>query len=258
MKKSFLKPTLILFNILLVSLITDTTLYAQEARPAGQGINFNCSNEYGIFEDNEDIAALLHQLYLAKGGCESEYVHEMIDKLTFFYITNRESVEEDILNQVIQLIIALDINNVLISSYNETIESLILQYLSIDNPLFSIAVAQEIVRLMILNPEWPMVWVVSTAFMNVMVEGVHVILDGVGLIPGAGEIFDVINGTLYAIEGDWTSAAFSFGATVPFLGWFSTTAKFATRPIAGRKFLLVWKKSADGTKVLFASDNALR
>lgn len=55
--------------------------------------------------------------------------------------------------------------------------------------------------------------------------GVHLALDGIGLIPGAGEPADGINGLIYLAEGNTTDATLSFGAMVPIAGWGATGAK---------------------------------
>lgn len=43
-------------------------------------------------------------------------------------------------------------------------------------------------------------------------------LDGIGLIPGIGEIADGINGVISLLQGNWGDAAISFMAIIPFAG----------------------------------------
>ena len=53
----------------------------------------------------------------------------------------------------------------------------------------------------------------------------HGVLDVVGLIPGVGEVADGINAGWYAAEGDYTNAALSAAAMIPFAGWGATATK---------------------------------
>jgi hypothetical protein len=55
----------------------------------------------------------------------------------------------------------------------------------------------------------------------------HGALDVVGLVPGAGEVADGLNGLWYLGEGDYLSAGLSFAGMVPFLGWGATAGKGA-------------------------------
>lgn len=64
------------------------------------------------------------------------------------------------------------------------------------------------------------VWVVDNPL-----EATHWGLDGIGLVPGFGEIADGINGVIYTIEGRGVEAGLSFTAMIPFAGWGATTAK---------------------------------
>lgn len=56
---------------------------------------------------------------------------------------------------------------------------------------------------------------------------VHTALDICGLVPVGGEPCDLINGALYVMEGDGLNATFSFAASIPFLGWVASGAKWA-------------------------------
>lgn len=74
-------------------------------------------------------------------------------------------------------------------------------------------------------------------------NGLQLGLDIIGLIPGFGEVADIANGLIYTIDGDGVNAAFSFGSAIPFVGWFTTGAKWAKRTITlanGRKTTLNW------------------
>jgi len=56
-------------------------------------------------------------------------------------------------------------------------------------------------------------------------EGVHTVLDLVGLCPGFGEWADATNAVIYGAEGNFGDAATSAMATLPFLGWLATGGK---------------------------------
>lgn len=94
------------------------------------------------------------------------------------------------------------------------------------------------------HPEWsPM-----KVYWEASREMVHLLLDGVGLIPGVGEIADLTNGVIYTIEGNATDATLSYASAVPIAGWFSAGIKFAKRGITlanGTKTTLKWVVKAD-------------
>lgn len=53
-------------------------------------------------------------------------------------------------------------------------------------------------------------------------------LDGLGLIPGLGEVADGANCAWYAHDGEKANAALSCAATVPFYGWLATAGKWTS------------------------------
>lgn len=73
------------------------------------------------------------------------------------------------------------------------------------------------------------VWVVDNPL-----EATHWGLDGIGLVPGFGEIADGVNGVIYTIEGRSVEAGLSFAAMIPLAGWGATTAK-TTYKVAGKE-----------------------
>ena len=90
-------------------------------------------------------------------------------------------------------------------------------------------------------PKWQVYWEASK-------EMIHLLLDGVGLAPGIGEIADLTNGLIYAIEGDGVNASLSLSSAVPFFGWFAAGAKMAKKTIqltATTKTTLVWVRKAN-------------
>ncbi|EJF54867.1 RHS repeat-associated core domain protein [Saprospira grandis DSM 2844] len=62
-------------------------------------------------------------------------------------------------------------------------------------------------------------------------EGVHAVLDGLGLIPGFGEPADGLNGLIYTIEGRPVDASLSCAAMVPILGWTATASKWTKNTV---------------------------
>ena len=62
-----------------------------------------------------------------------------------------------------------------------------------------------------------------------ILDGTQLVLDGVGLIPGFGEIADGANALISLGRGDYAGAALSAAAMVPFAGWGATAAKVARR-----------------------------
>lgn len=79
-------------------------------------------------------------------------------------------------------------------------------------------------------------------------EMIHLMLDGVGLVPGLGEIADVTNGVIYTIEGDGVNASLSYASAIPILGWWSFGAKVAMRTIhitPTSKTVLKWVRKSN-------------
>ncbi|QJE95267.1 RHS repeat-associated core domain-containing protein [Luteolibacter luteus] len=69
---------------------------------------------------------------------------------------------------------------------------------------------------------------------------VHGLLDGIGLLPAAGEVADGINGIIYFIEGNKVDGTLSFAAMVPVAGWGATGAKalkYADEAVEGVKYI---------------------
>ncbi|WP_254705842.1 polymorphic toxin-type HINT domain-containing protein [Streptomyces vilmorinianum] len=56
-------------------------------------------------------------------------------------------------------------------------------------------------------------------------EGMHLALDAVGLVPGAGGPADVANAILYMSEGNWTEAGWSLVGIIPIVGEFATVTR---------------------------------
>ncbi len=59
----------------------------------------------------------------------------------------------------------------------------------------------------------------------------HLTLQTIGLVPGLGEVADLADGLVYALEGDTANASVSFAAAIPFVGSAATTARWGKRAV---------------------------
>ena len=75
----------------------------------------------------------------------------------------------------------------------------------------------------------------------------HGVLDVAGLVPGVGEVADLANAAWYTAEGDYTMAALSAAAAIPFAGWAATGAKAAIKGTAAAEKLTA-KAAIEGTE----------
>ncbi|MEK4114930.1 contractile injection system protein, VgrG/Pvc8 family [Paenibacillus sp. FSL W8-0919] len=66
-------------------------------------------------------------------------------------------------------------------------------------------------------------------FWGKLLDGVQLVLDVAGMVPGIGEIADLANAAIYTARGDYTNAALSAAAAIPFAGWAATGAKFVNK-----------------------------
>lgn len=82
---------------------------------------------------------------------------------------------------------------------------------------------------------------VVKAYYRAFNDLIHLGLDFAGLVPVVGEVFDVVNGTLYAVEGDWSNAGLSTISAIPVWGTIPAAAKII---VSGSTVLMV--KKANG------------
>jgi hypothetical protein len=121
---------------------------------------------------------------------------------------------------------------------------------------WAMAFAVERARLKWEHPTWSDWHVNISAAWNVSKKGVHVTLDGIGLVPGIGEIADLTNAGIYFVfDGDYVSGTLSVASAVPISGWFSTGAKYATKTLDGGVGIL-WHVDDFG-KISFGSRGGL-
>jgi A nuclease family of the HNH/ENDO VII superfamily with conserved AHH len=161
--------------------------------------------------------------------------------------------------------IVLDLlgKNLQASPYNTSIENIFNQYLpatlapsATSDPFFWAQVGIDAAFNKIDNPDWSAL----KCFWEAMNETVHGGLDMAGLVPIFGEVADLTNGLIYAIQGNGTDALFSIAAAIPIAGWASTAAKYARKTIYaldGTKRTLKWFKRADGL-INFGNRDLLR
>jgi RHS repeat-associated protein len=76
-------------------------------------------------------------------------------------------------------------------------------------------------------------------------EGLHMFLDGLGMIEGYGIIFDWGNAALYAFEGRFGLAAASFASGIPLVGTVRAIVKYGDRAIDWVKTLLKFGKAVE-------------
>ena len=82
-------------------------------------------------------------------------------------------------------------------------------------------------------------------FVSDNIDAIQTGLDVLGMIPVVGEVFDAVNGVVYAARGDATNAMLSFGACIPVIGSAGTAAKLVGKAV---KFVNKVDNVADATK----------
>ncbi|WP_256010314.1 AHH domain-containing protein [Desertivirga xinjiangensis] len=98
------------------------------------------------------------------------------------------------------------------------------------------------------------------AYWRVSNEWIHTGLDFAGLVPVVGEVFDLTNGILYAIDGDKINAGLSIAAALPVAGWLSLGAKYTIKAVdatGNTKTVLKWVVSQSG-QISFGRRSQLR
>lgn len=76
-----------------------------------------------------------------------------------------------------------------------------------------------------LHPNWSeadLIWAT-------LKDAIHIGLDVLGLVPLLGEPADLINGVLYAVDGDSLNASLSFASALPVVGYGSTATKYGIK-----------------------------
>lgn len=170
----------------------------------------------------------------------------LIEQTELFNLMNEFDFNEESINASHIVLIALK-NNILNGPYNQQSFDLIKNYFnssinSLDpvlNALFWMNFSVECARLKLENPSWSnlrIYWEASN-------EMLHLTLDMAGMVPVYGEVFDITNAILYGLQGQGTNAVFSAVASIPFVGWAATPAKYAYKSVQVLKNTKVIKAS---------------
>ncbi|MBN1959548.1 MAG: VCBS repeat-containing protein [Deltaproteobacteria bacterium] len=69
------------------------------------------------------------------------------------------------------------------------------------------------------------------SWLDTAIDVLQIGLDIVGLIPGFGEVADLVNGLISLARGDYVGAGLSFAAMIPFAGWAATAGKWGRRAV---------------------------
>ncbi len=164
--------------------------------------------------------------------------------LTLLFEQNGNNLFTDDFNKVLDPYIDLDLN----ASIDLTTP------LPTYTNFISIKVFLDYKKLRKLNPEWTR----TKCLWHASREVVHLSLDAFGLIPVAGEVFDLANGALYVIDGDGVNASLSLASAIPIIGWGSASAKFGLKIVSTSTGVtkLVWKITANGIE--FGNRSQLR
>lgn len=89
-------------------------------------------------------------------------------------------------------------------------------------------------------------WSIPKCIWEATKESLHTALDVAGMVPVIGEIFDLTNGVLYALDGDGINASLSVASMLPIFGWAANGAKYVIKT-NGLKYIV---KSFDGVKLI--------
>lgn len=107
------------------------------------------------------------------------------------------------------------------------------------------------------NPNWSM----PRIYWEASKEMFHLGLDLLGLVPIFGEVADLTNGVVYAIEGDGVNATLSSISAIPLAGWFTASTKLGYKIVnaasdTASRTTLKWLVKADGTIIFGATKSA--
>lgn len=172
----------------------------------------------GFLMENESSPEAVAFVMQAISSEDSQLINEM-----FVWINENENSQESIIASTLTLT-AIN-NNILENGYSPELSNILNQNANVDfvDPTYFVYFSIQCAIINAQHPSWPnyrVYWEASK-------EMVHLALDIGGLVPVAGEVCDLTNGLIYAIEGDGVNASLSTASAIPFVGWFTTGAKFA-------------------------------
>ncbi|MHC9089047.1 AHH domain-containing protein [Tenacibaculum sp. IMCC1] len=216
-------------------------------------------------KESEEVKAVKDFLRANNNFSEAQsFTKEITD-----IISLESNVDNNALSFVFEAFNQNKISNELDHSFLESVN----QYMDVD--ISSMENTDPIVQhfifkmatLRALNPNWSK----TKVFWEATKDVVHISLDVFGLVPVVGEIADLTNGALYAIEGDGVNATLSFASAIPVVGYGSVATKYGLKIVKastiGTRVKLVWKITANGVefgsrgtlrKVLGITDSALQ
>ena len=182
-----------------------------------------------------------------------------------FSLASSENFSDDA-EAITKMMIDLSLQGVYpVDAYNPVYQNIVNQYLgdlnTEEDPILTFAeivafyVSVEASKLKYEHPDWSTWYCYWLAGKDVA----HIGLDILGLVPVFGEVCDLTNGAIYAMEGDWINGSLSVTSSIPFVGWFSTTGKYAYKIVTfgSVQRRLTWVADSAG-KVYFGSKDFLR
>lgn len=202
--------------------------------------------------------------YLENSGCSSESI-AFVKEIINYMRTNTLNSDSETTELFFK---ALGATNNFQDNLTESFVQDNISYFSEDvqnqiliDPLLAVQIAQEYLIQRAVKKYLHRNWNEVQIYYSVLWDLRHMTLDAFGLIPVIGEVADLVNGTLYTIEGDNVNAAFSFASAVPVAGWAAVGVKYAVKiktvATIGTKVKLTWKVLIDGT-IYFGTNNTCR
>jgi len=88
-------------------------------------------------------------------------------------------------------------------------------------------------------------------------QWIHGSLDLIGLYPGIGELADLLNAGLYALEGDWANAAISGVGVIPILGDIAKVGRWVKRVRDFSHVVLYERTGSKALRALRPSEEAI-
>ncbi len=173
--------------------------------------------------------------------------------------TQQVPLTEDQSQSTVQSVIEHIVSNNITSSQIDNIANLPPPSSVTCIPCYTTAISLEYAILKVQQPNANEYWLYAQAVWSALSSDIHTTMDLLGMVPGAGEVCDLANGILYAIEGDKVNSAISFAASLPFVGWVSTGAKYARKIVnaGGNSMSLRYVVDASG-KIFFGNRSQLR
>lgn len=181
-------------------------------------VNFVTDDEAQWLYDNKNIATILYN------NIYSTQIDESVDAASYF--------AENVL--AARLLFAEEYNNMSGGpydvNYGTAVLTPVLQLPSVIpighyTAKFAALYTTNCALLKLEHPGWG-TWKVRWEAMRATVQFG---LDVIGMVPGVGTVANLINGTIYGINGEGVNASLSVLASIPIGGWVASGIKFASR-----------------------------